>query len=137
MEDHAGAPLDDAGWVQDEACFADARLQLTEYFAGARTAFDLALDPVGTPFQRRVWDALRAIPLGETITYGELARRIGRPTCARAVGHANARNPLSIVVPCHRVIGGDGALTGYAGGTDRKAWLLAHEDRVARSTHAA
>jgi methylated-DNA-[protein]-cysteine S-methyltransferase len=124
MEDHAGAPLHDAAWIQDEARFSAARAQIAEYFAGARTSFDLPLALAGTAFQRRVWSALLAIPFGETITYGELARRVGSPKSARAVGHSNARNPVSIIVPCHRVIGANGALTGYAGGEERKRWLL-------------
>jgi methylated-DNA-[protein]-cysteine S-methyltransferase len=131
MEDHAGAPLHDAAWVQDEARLRGVRAQLTQYFDGARTSFDVPLAPVGTPFQRRVWNALVAIPFGETITYGELAHRVGSPGAARAVGRANATNPLSIIVPCHRVIGADGSLTGYAGGEERKRWLLEHESVIA------
>jgi methylated-DNA-[protein]-cysteine S-methyltransferase len=94
------------------------------YFAGELDAFDLDLDPQGTPFQRRVWDELRRIPFGETISYSELARRLGDPKLVRAVGVANGRNPISIVIPCHRVIGADGSLTGYAGGLPRKQLLL-------------
>lgn len=101
--------------------------QLAEYFDGRRRAFELPLSPRGTDFQRRVWSALVAIPYGETCSYGEVARRLGLAGGQRAVGAANARNPLAIVVPCHRVIGRDGALTGYAGGVERKRWLLAHE----------
>jgi methylated-DNA-[protein]-cysteine S-methyltransferase len=101
--------------------------QLGEYFAGARTVFELPLDPVGTPFQRRAWRELLTIPYGRTITYGEQARRMGGAQKARAVGAANGRNPLSIVVPCHRVVGSTGNLTGFAGGLDTKAWLLRHE----------
>lgn len=101
--------------------------QLTEYFDGRRSVFEIPLDPVGTSFQRSVWAELGRIPYGETITYGEQARRLGDPRKARAVGSANGRNPISIVVPCHRVVGADGTLTGYAGGTDTKAWLLRHE----------
>ncbi|BDG03166.1 methylated-DNA--[protein]-cysteine S-methyltransferase [Anaeromyxobacter oryzae] len=104
-----------------------AREQLAEYLAGRRTAFELPLHLGGTDFQRAVWTALRAIPFGETRTYGELARTVGRPAAVRAVGAANGQNPLAIVVPCHRVIGADGTLTGYAGGLARKRWLLAHE----------
>lgn len=101
--------------------------QVEEFFAGRRTAFDLPLAPEGTEFQQRVWAALREIPYGETVGYGELADRIGRPGAARAVGRANATNPIAVVVPCHRVVGADGRLTGYAGGVDRKARLLALE----------
>ncbi|MGQ0844157.1 MAG: methylated-DNA--[protein]-cysteine S-methyltransferase [Sporichthyaceae bacterium] len=102
--------------------------QLEEYFAGRRTVFDLPLDTsVGTPFQRVVWAALREIPYGQTWTYGDLARHIGQPTAFRAVGLANGKNPISIVVPCHRVVGSGGSLTGYGGGLDRKQHLLALE----------
>ena len=103
------------------------REQLAAYFAGALTAFDLPLAARGTAFQHRVWAALRDIPYGATATYGELAAAIGRPTAPRAVGLANGRNPVSIVVPCHRVIGANGALTGYGGGLERKRHLLALE----------
>ena len=109
---------------------AHAATQLAAYFAGERHAFDLPLDPDGTPFQQRVWRALLAIPYGETRTYGELARALGRPAASRAVGAANGRNPLSIVVPCHRVIAASGALTGYAGGLPAKRWRLDHERRA-------
>lgn len=98
--------------------------QLGEYFAGERTAFDLPLKLDGTPFQRAVWAALREIPYGETTTYGELARRLGRPAASRAVGMANGRNPVGVIVPCHRVVGAAGDLTGYGGGLDRKRRLL-------------
>lgn len=98
--------------------------QLGEYFAGTRTAFDLPLSPAGTDFQRRVWAALRDIPYGATETYGHLAERIGSPRGTRAVGAATGRNPISIVVPCHRLVGSSGELTGYAGGLARKRWLL-------------
>lgn len=106
---------------------ADAAGQLTEYFAGDRTDFDLPLRLQGTDFQQRVWRALCDIPFGATWSYGELAAHIGNPTASRAVGLANGRNPISIIVPCHRVIGADGSLTGYGGGIERKRWLLAHE----------
>jgi methylated-DNA-[protein]-cysteine S-methyltransferase len=109
---------------------AEACAQLDEYFTGARTTFDLPLAPVGTPFQQRVWAALRAIPFGETTTYLGIARTLGDPKATRAVGAANGRNPIGIVVPCHRIIGADGSLTGYAGGLDRKRWLLRHEESV-------
>jgi len=107
----------------DEA-FRGVRSQLEEYFAGERQVFDVPLRFAGTPFQEQVWRALREIPYGRTITYSELARRVGRPSASRAVGAANGRNPLSILVPCHRVVGAEGRLTGYAGGLERKRWLL-------------
>ena len=109
------------------AILDEARRQLGEYFAKSRTTFDLPLDPPGTPFQRRVWDALRAIPYGSTLSYSELARRLGDPLATRAVGAANGQNPIPIIVPCHRVVGADGSLTGFGGGLDRKRWLLEHE----------
>jgi methylated-DNA-[protein]-cysteine S-methyltransferase len=115
---------------QQDDPFATAIRQLTAYFAGKLTEFDLLLDPVGTPFQRRVWTALREIPFGSTASYGELAERIGSPTAARAVGAANGRNPIGIVVPCHRVISSNGTLNGYAGGVERKKYLLEMEKRV-------
>lgn len=104
-----------------------AVLELSEYFAGHRKEFTVTLDPVGTPFQLSAWQALRAIPYGETISYGEQARRLGDPRKSRAVGAANGQNPISIIVPCHRVVGGDGKLTGFGGGLPAKAWLLDHE----------
>ncbi len=110
-----------------EEPFATAAGQLAAYFAGELTEFDLPLAPAGTDFQRRVWNGLRAIPYGQTISYGELARRVGNPAASRAVGLANGRNPIAIVVPCHRVIGTDGSMTGYGGGLDRKRFLLALE----------
>lgn len=117
-----------AGGAQDTSPLLDAaEAQLREYFAGARRTFDLPLAPHGTAFQQRVWAALRAIPYGETRTYGELAAAIGSPNASRAVGMANHRNPISIVIPCHRVIGANGTLTGYAGGLEIKQKLLALE----------
>ncbi len=113
--------------ARDAEAAGEAARQLRAYFRGERLRFDLPLAPRGTPFQQRVWMALRAIPPGETTTYGAIAARIGRPTASRAVGAANGQNPLAIVVPCHRVIGASGALTGYASGLDRKRWLLDHE----------
>jgi methylated-DNA-[protein]-cysteine S-methyltransferase len=105
--------------------------QLREYFAGRRLSFELPMNPAGgTAFQRRAWQALCAIPFGQTRSYGDQARAIGTPAAVRAVGAANARNPLGIIVPCHRVIGSDGKLTGYGGGLPAKAWLLAHEATV-------
>jgi methylated-DNA-[protein]-cysteine S-methyltransferase len=111
-------------WREDAAPFADAVGQLREYFAGERRAFDLDLSPAGSAFQLRVWRALREIPYGETTSYGQLARSIGAPDAARAVGLANGRNPISVVVPCHRVIGADGSLTGFGGGLPNKRLLL-------------
>ena len=112
---------------------AAARAQLDEYFAGLRTHFDLPLAPIGTPFQLRVWAALAEIPFGRTISYLELARTIGDERAVRAVGGANGKNPLPIVLPCHRVIGADGSLTGFGGGIERKRWLLEHEGAIPRS----
>ncbi len=134
MEEHRHGPRPEerAGWTRDDGPFATVREQLEEYFAGTRTAFDVALDRealAGSPFQRQVWAALPDIPYGETITYGELARRIGQPAAVRAVGLANGRNPVSVIVPCHRVVGAGGRLTGYGGGTDRKRALLHLESR--------
>ncbi len=114
-------------WRRDETLFDAARAQLDAYFAGALTRFDLPLHFTGTAFQQSVWSALRDIPYGETTSYGVLARRVGRPTASRAVGAANGANPLPIVVPCHRVIGGDGSLTGFGGGIETKRFLLALE----------
>jgi methylated-DNA-[protein]-cysteine S-methyltransferase len=127
MEEHRRGPEVDPASVEDVRAFGDVTRQLDEYFAGSRRSFDLPLAPAGTAFQSRVWDALARIPWGTTVTYGELAVRAGRPGAARAVGAAVGRNPISIVVPCHRVVGADGTLTGYAGGVDRKAFLLALE----------
>lgn len=123
--------MPDVGLCRDEARLADAVAQLQAYFAGQRFDFDFARDAVGTPFQHDVWNALCEIPLGETLSYGELARRLGRPSASRAVGAANGANPLPIVVPCHRVIGSNGNLTGFGGGLPTKRWLLDHERRHA------
>jgi methylated-DNA-[protein]-cysteine S-methyltransferase len=130
MEVHRHGPARDPAWRRDHAPLAAAAEQLEQYFAGERTAFDLPLAPRGTAFQVRVWDLLREIPFGETTTYGALANRLGNPRTVRAVGLANGRNPISIVVPCHRVIGAGGALVGYGGGLERKRALLAHEAAV-------
>jgi O-6-methylguanine DNA methyltransferase len=129
MPEHRHGPAEAQwpGWQRADALFAEVRTQLEEYFSGWRTVFSVGFDREaigGTSFQRRVWKALEEIPFGVTISYGELARRIKQPTAVRAVGLANGRNPLSIIVPCHRVIGTDGKLTGYGGGVDRKRWLL-------------
>lgn len=120
---------DRSDWIPDESAFPDAVDQLRSYFAGDRTDFDLELDMAGTPFQRRVWQALMTIPYGETRSYGQIAAQIGAIGAARAVGLANGRNPISIIVPCHRVIGASGGLTGYGGGLDRKRSLLELEKR--------
>jgi methylated-DNA-[protein]-cysteine S-methyltransferase len=124
MEDQAHPPAGAEEWTRDESAFQSVVDQLDAYFDGDLTEFcvDLRLD--GTEFQRRVWAGLLAIPYGETISYGELAARIGQPTASRAVGLANGRNPVGIIVPCHRVIGANGSLTGYGGGLDRKRTLL-------------
>jgi methylated-DNA-[protein]-cysteine S-methyltransferase len=127
MEDHRHRPALPPAAEAPDAVLRAVSGQLEEYFAGERRAFDLPVRLAGSAFQRRVWEALSGIGYGETISYGELARRIGRPGAARAVGLANGRNPVSIVVPCHRVIGSGGALTGYGGGLERKARLLALE----------
>jgi methylated-DNA-[protein]-cysteine S-methyltransferase len=121
-------------WLRDRRSVEAAWLQIDEYFRGRRTEFDLPLRMRGTGFQRRVWEALREVPYGETTSYGELARRIGRPDGARAVGWANGSNPLAVIVPCHRVIGADGSLTGYGGGLARKRLLLDLEARTSART---
>jgi methylated-DNA-[protein]-cysteine S-methyltransferase len=119
-------------WVRDASVppLPEAARQLRAYFDGSLTDFDLPLAPQGTAFQRKVWRALCDIPFGETISYAQLAHRVGNPKASRAVGMANSRNPVSIIVPCHRVIGADGSLTGYAGGIERKRALLVHEAAV-------
>lgn len=123
-----GAPRPpDPGWVRNDEILAEARRQLTEYFTGARRCFDLDLGRVGTPFQRAVLDIVERIPWGQTTSYGAIARQLGKPGAARAVGLANGANPLPIVIPCHRVIGADGSLTGFGGGLDAKRWLLGLE----------
>ena len=114
----------------DHPVLRQAATQLADYFAGARQHFDVPLDMRGTAFQQRVWAALLAIPFGETRSYGAIASAIGQPTASRAVGAANGRNPLSILAPCHRVVGSNGALTGFAGGLAAKTWLLNHERQV-------
>jgi methylated-DNA-[protein]-cysteine S-methyltransferase len=127
MKAHRHEPARPRDAVRDEAPLRAARQQMEEYFAGERREFSLALDAAGTEFQQRVWQALRAIPYSETVSYGDIARRIGNPRAVRAVGLANGRNPISIIVPCHRVIGANGSLTGYGGGLERKRFLLAFE----------
>jgi methylated-DNA-[protein]-cysteine S-methyltransferase len=133
MTDQRHRPPEETFGDRDDGPFREAEEQLKAYFDGELKEFTLELRLQGTPFQRTVWDQLRRIPYGETRSYGELARRLGRPGAARAVGAANALNPLSILVPCHRVVGAAGALTGYAGGMAAKAWLLAHEAALARA----
>ena len=130
LPEHKGAPEStwDTSEPPDHPILHKARAQLTEYFDGRRQRFDLPLAFEGTDFQKSVWAALTEIPFGETRSYFELARHIERPRAVRAVGSANGRNPISIIVPCHRVVGSGGALTGYAGGVARKKWLLDHED---------
>jgi methylated-DNA-[protein]-cysteine S-methyltransferase len=137
--EHLAAPEDAARYIErveretgatperGGTAVAEVVRQLGEYFAGERRTFDLALAPHGTDWQLRVWMALRDIPYGETVNYGTIAARLGHPTASRAVGAANGRNPISIVVPCHRVIGANQSLTGYGGGLPRKHWLLARE----------
>jgi len=117
--------------LRDDRPFRDVRAQLTEYLAGERRTFDFPLRPVGTLFQRRVWDELCRIPFGETISYAELARRVGQAGAARAVGSANGRNPIGLIIPCHRVIAADGGLGGYGGRPDRQRWVLGHEAEAA------
>ena len=130
----SGGHRPEPGWQRARAlsgaassAIAAARAELDAYFAGKLTKFTLPLAATGTPFQQRVWTALRDIAFGETISYLELARRLGDPKAVRAVGGANGRNPIPVIVPCHRVIGADGSLTGFGGGIERKRWLLRHE----------
>ncbi len=126
-----GLPSGRSAWLRSPPRVAHARKQLEEYFEGERREFDLPLVPVGTPFQVLVWHTLATIPYGETWSYGQLAKLIGEPESARAVGAANGRNPIPIVLPCHRVIGADGSLTGFGGGLDKKATLLRLEGALA------
>jgi methylated-DNA-[protein]-cysteine S-methyltransferase len=133
MEKHKGEPKPIDDWRRDDELFREAAVQLRAYFAGELTDFDLPVATGGASFQQRVWAELRKIPYGSTISYGELARRIGNPKASRAVGAANGDNPISIIIPCHRVIGSNGKLTGYGGGIERKKYLLKFEaDTLAR-----
>lgn len=127
LPDHKGWQGPAANYERADHRFATVRKQLAEYFAGERQQFDVPLKLAGTSFQLCVWQELAKIPFGTTITYAELAQRVGQPTASRAVGNANGRNPISIIVPCHRVIGASGKLTGYAGGVAKKKWLLEWE----------
>jgi len=129
IEGWQAADLAQAGERASEV-LVTTRAQLEEYFAGERTHFELPFAPRGTEFQQKVWLALREIPYGEVVSYSAIAERIGSPKAVRAVGAANGRNPLPVVVPCHRVVGANGDLTGFGGGIDRKRWLLEHEQRV-------
>jgi methylated-DNA-[protein]-cysteine S-methyltransferase len=134
-DDSSRVPLPkDVEGCESHSILARAALELAEYFAGERQQFDVPLDPEGTEFQHQAWLALRAIPYGETVSYGEQAERMGDKKKARAVGAANGRNPVSIIVPCHRVVGSNGSLTGFAGGIETKRWLLAHEQKVVGHT---
>lgn len=125
------------GSRRDDGAFAALRDQFEAYFAGDLTMFDVPMALAGTTWQRSVWDALQTIPYGLTLTYGQVAARLGRPSAARAVGAANGRNPVSVIVPCHRLVGSTGKLTGYLGGLERKRWLIDHERRVAARSSAA
>ena len=116
-------------WREDSAPFREVCRQFEAYFAGGLERFDFPLAPKGTDFQMRVWEQLRGIPYGQTISYGELARRVGDSNASRAVGAANGKNPISIIVPCHRVIGSNGKLTGFGGGVETKRWLIEHEQQ--------
>lgn len=127
LPQHKGWRGPGASWQRSDAAFHSVREQLAKYFAGERQHFDVPVKLAGTRFQLQVWQELLRIPFGTTITYAQLAQRVGNPTATRAVGNANGRNPISIIVPCHRVIGANGKLTGYAGGIDNKQWLLAWE----------
>jgi len=127
MEKHTGGPKPIGDWRRDDDLFREAADQLRAYFAGELTEFDLPLATAGTQFQQSVWAELRKIPFGSTISYGELARRIGRPNAPRAVGAANGSNPISIIIPCHRLIGSNRNLTGYGGGIERKKFLIEFE----------
>ena len=137
LKDHRGGPGLRPEWRRDPAAFTPVAAQLDAYFAGEAQAFDVAIALGGSPFQRQVWQQLARIPFGVTLSYAELAARAGRPGAARAAGAANARNPISIVLPCHRVVGTSGSLTGYAGGVTRKRWLLEHEGALRAPAAAA
>jgi methylated-DNA-[protein]-cysteine S-methyltransferase len=135
MADRTHGPRSTEGWESDGRPFAGVKEQLAAYFAGELTDFDVPLDLRGTPFQTRVWQQLQQIPYGDTWSYAQLAGKVGNPRACRAVGLANGRNPVAIIVPCHRVIAADGSLGGYGGGLDRKQLLLRHEHAVVARTH--
>jgi methylated-DNA-[protein]-cysteine S-methyltransferase len=118
---------DEKGAINRSVITDNCKSQLTEYFSGTRRLFDIPLDPKGTPFQQKVWQCLTEISFGEHCSYQDIAKKLGKPKGSQAVGGANGRNPISLIIPCHRVIGSNGSLTGYAGGIERKLWLLAHE----------
>jgi len=132
MIEHRHAPAMTSEWKRDDKArpFAEAKRQLVAYFNGELTEFDLPLNLQGTDFQRLIWRELQKIPFGKTMSYGQMAQHIGNPNASRAVGAANGRNPVSIIIPCHRLIGSNGKLTDYGGGLERKEWLLAHEKRT-------
>lgn len=131
FESNKHEPSNIKDWKKDRSVTNEARQQLLEYFSGERRAFELEVSLAGTEFQRRTWQTLASIPYGQTWSYAELAKRVDSPKAVRAVGAANGRNPLPIVLPCHRVIGSDGSLTGFGGGLPVKQWLLEHENRLA------
>jgi methylated-DNA-[protein]-cysteine S-methyltransferase len=137
LADHTRSPAPSPVLIRRPDAFAVVRRELDEWFAGRRTTFTAPLRLDGTPFQVAVWTALQDVPYGTTTTYGELANRLGRPSAHRAVGAANGRNPVSVIVPCHRLVGADGSLTGYGWGVERKAWLLAHERAHVGASRAA
>jgi methylated-DNA-[protein]-cysteine S-methyltransferase len=132
LADHPRCPPPEPGTPVDDHAMEKVADQLSQYFEGDRTSFDVDLELLGTPFQVEVWNALREVPYGKTSSYATVAESIGRPSAVRAVGAANGRNPISIIVPCHRIIGADGSLTGYGWGVDCKSWLLDFEQRNQR-----
>lgn len=134
MEEHTTPPGDRTQWHADPAPFTEVKRQLDSYFAGSLREFEIPLDLVGTPFQKAAWQALQKIPYGETRSYAQQATLCGKPKAVRAIGTANGRNPISIIVPCHRVIGKDGSLIGYGGGLERKRFLLELENSSCRSS---
>ncbi len=136
LESSAHLSNERSHWSQDVNAYPEVVAQLEEYFAGRRTHFDIALSPTGTAFRLRVWNALRTIPYAETRSYGDIAKSIGAPLAARAVGSANAHNPIAIIIPCHRVVGANGSLTGYSGGLQNKRALLELEETTLLARHS-